>query len=675
MGLGLAGNVLVGLSCAISALGAVSVALSCFISAEAQKPARRLLLFLSISDFGTSVNYLLAILFPAQGDGTAWCKLQADLGIFFPLASFIWTTCVAVFLYLTLVYWPDQRAAAVAAAGLAQQRGRGNKAAGSNSGGGGSGSSGGAGGASAFRNRSGSGDGGDVAVSVSPGGGGGGAREQGREGSRPHTIQRHQKLFQGFHLVAWGLPALICVVVTSADVLGRSEPVTGGWCWIKDDLGHSAKVLWEIVGGKLVEWVCLLATCTLYGVMYVRVRRRRKEVLRPTSHSRRDPGAMAAAGSRSSSSELAGAGGAAGDGGGGGGGSGGSGGTASTSTSTSTSSSGPLGSHRISGSMMSAFTAGFGAAAPSTPSAAAERLPYSSPASSSAAAAGGGGDGGGGLSSSSPPPPRTPRRMGPDAQAAPAASPVSPEHAARVTLVAQQRKRELKDFERKLLFVPAIFFFVRIWGSARTVIDALGLSATHDPEWMQLAQGIFDPAQGFFNALLFVVFSAKARRGVLKWLAKCSSSRDAACAGCCECVNGLFCCGGARAVVALTLGACGIRGRDGGEPLLAPTPGSSRNSSRSSSPNPSASGGTLAAFAAPLISTGRGGERASMEDTRRSEAAARAARGRDQAAARARLQRASQDAQEEQTFRLQRSGSTPALVTRAGRSESKSLYS
>ena len=30
--------------------------------------------------------------------------------------------------------------------------------------------------------------------------------------------------------------------------------------------------------------------------------------------------------------------------------------------------------------------------------------------------------------------------------------------------VAQQRKRELKDFERKLIFVPAIFFLVRVWG-------------------------------------------------------------------------------------------------------------------------------------------------------------------------------------------------------------------
>jgi hypothetical protein len=67
-----------------------------------------------------------------------------------------------------------------------------------------------------------------------------------------------------FHLICWGIPLVIVVVVASFRVEGFSNATnTGGWCWISDNAIVSP-FFWELIGGKLVEWVsiaCLVPAC------------------------------------------------------------------------------------------------------------------------------------------------------------------------------------------------------------------------------------------------------------------------------------------------------------------------------------------------------------------------------------------------------------------------------
>ena len=58
-----------------------------------------------------------------------------------------------------------------------------------------------------------------------------------------------------------------------------------------------------------------------------------------------------------------------------------------------------------------------------------------------------------------------------------------------------------------------LFFLARIWGSLRIVIYAFAPDnsyATRSADgWLHTMQAIFDPSQGFLNALLFVFLSSK----------------------------------------------------------------------------------------------------------------------------------------------------------------------
>ena len=119
--------------------------------------------------------------------------------------------------------------------------------------------------------------------------------------------------------------------------------------------------------------------------------------------------------------------------------------------------------------------------------------------------------------------------------------------AAQCRKVARRRKEELKEFERKLLYVPAIFFVIRAWGNWRTVMDlsatsSASMGAEANPSWMELLQAVFDPSQGFFNGLLFVLLSAKSRRSVFAWAKTCVSSPTACKRGAGQCADTLCCC-------------------------------------------------------------------------------------------------------------------------------------
>ena len=153
-----------------------------------------------------------------------------------------------------------------------------------------------------------------------------------------------------------------------------------------------------------------------------------------------------------------------------------------------------------------------------------------------------------------------------------------------------------------------------------------------------------------------MAFSAKARRGVLKWVARCFSSRAHCTAGCVACVDGACCGGAARALFGACVRACGLVGRrDGGEPLLG-VPGALPRSPRGSMDEscsdhsaqhsmPSSGQRQKLSLVPPRIRAVRD-DRASRDEMRREEAAARALQAREEAAARSQAQRAtSQDQQ------------------------------
>ena len=79
-------------SCA-SMIGASLIIISYFYCSELRAGlARKLLCFLSLSDFFTAAVYII----PRKlvGPGGPMCDMQSLLGIFFPVSSFLWTDCI-----------------------------------------------------------------------------------------------------------------------------------------------------------------------------------------------------------------------------------------------------------------------------------------------------------------------------------------------------------------------------------------------------------------------------------------------------------------------------------------------------------------------------------------------------------------------------------------------------
>jgi hypothetical protein len=78
---------------------------------------------------------------------------------------------------------------------------------------------------------------------------------------------------------------------------------------------------------------------------------------------------------------------------------------------------------------------------------------------------------------------------------------------------------QFKQFYVKMAMVPLLFFFIRCWGSIRAVFYYA--EDNHDNNydgadgWLKYMQAFFDPSQGFFNALLFVVTSTEGRRDIV----------------------------------------------------------------------------------------------------------------------------------------------------------------
>ena len=166
-------------SCVLSMIGSTLVVLTWAYPVENRKKhGRILLLWLSVSDFMSSLVYLTQTF-----TDNAACEAMALLGIFFPVASFLWTDFIAYFIYLVIV------------------------------------------------NRG---------------------------------TYDWNRLLRLFHIVTWSLSSIIVIIVGSSGHAGRADDGddatfrnTGGWCWIKGGSSQD-RFIWEIVGGKFIEWTSYL---------------------------------------------------------------------------------------------------------------------------------------------------------------------------------------------------------------------------------------------------------------------------------------------------------------------------------------------------------------------------------------------------------------------------------
>lgn len=94
-----------------------------------------------------------------------------------------------------------------------------------------------------------------------------------------------------------------------------------------------------------------------------------------------------------------------------------------------------------------------------------------------------------------------------------------------------QRRKQIAEVERKLLFIPVVFVLLRIWGSSNRIYTMITGNA---PVWtMTLLQAICDPLQGAANAAAFGVMTERVRKGYLELCcSRCSES------GFCDCCSG-----------------------------------------------------------------------------------------------------------------------------------------
>ena len=92
-------TILTQISCSFSIIGSSLVILSSLINENRKKHGKILIGWLSVADLFSSLIYLSQTIIPPNG---LFCEITAALGIFFPVASFIWTDFVAYYMYLVL---------------------------------------------------------------------------------------------------------------------------------------------------------------------------------------------------------------------------------------------------------------------------------------------------------------------------------------------------------------------------------------------------------------------------------------------------------------------------------------------------------------------------------------------------------------------------------------------
>jgi len=161
-------------TCALSILGAGSIIL-CYLSFEQLKTKllRDLVVGLSACDLGTGIVDML----PNHSD--LLCKSQALLGMYFPMASFIYTDAIGLMIYLSVV--------------------------------------------------------------------------------ELRTKSDLNSMLKYIHILAFGIPFLICLVIAIEDVEGSDTGFGTGVCWIPVE--HET---WRLLGGKILEWTSWLFVLSVY---------------------------------------------------------------------------------------------------------------------------------------------------------------------------------------------------------------------------------------------------------------------------------------------------------------------------------------------------------------------------------------------------------------------------
>ena len=86
------------ISCVLSIMGSLFMVSQFFSPSKRKKPAQFFLFWLSVSDLGSAAMYII----PGRGYDT-YCSIQATVGIFFPVASFLWIDAIAYYLYAVIL--------------------------------------------------------------------------------------------------------------------------------------------------------------------------------------------------------------------------------------------------------------------------------------------------------------------------------------------------------------------------------------------------------------------------------------------------------------------------------------------------------------------------------------------------------------------------------------------
>ena len=91
--------------------------------------------------------------------------------------------------------------------------------------------------------------------------------------SRKNT-RAAQNLMMVFHILGWGVPALIVAIAVSTHKLGNNgDLVSSGWCWVSLDMSWGQQVGWMLLAGKAWEIAASIVITVLYFLMKRNIKR------------------------------------------------------------------------------------------------------------------------------------------------------------------------------------------------------------------------------------------------------------------------------------------------------------------------------------------------------------------------------------------------------------------
>ncbi len=89
-------------SCVMSILGSLAIIVSLLaFKSQLKKSGHKLLFMLSIADLLTSASYMANVLFFGSTVESA-CEALAVVDIYFPVASFLWTDAISIFVFISV---------------------------------------------------------------------------------------------------------------------------------------------------------------------------------------------------------------------------------------------------------------------------------------------------------------------------------------------------------------------------------------------------------------------------------------------------------------------------------------------------------------------------------------------------------------------------------------------